>query len=121
MLINAVNIFSVLVIEYLDLNLHDILIVSSDVFLASLSATINREHVLLPKDLDVNRPPKSEIRSFDGYTQAMVIDKTTFSGEFSEQFTIRMWMKHSAEEDSSDKHHVFCKSDNKCSLNHFTL
>ena len=79
--------------------------------------TVNREYVLLPKDLNFNAAPKSEIRTFDGLTNAMVIKKTDFSGHFNDQFTIRMWMKHGDEQENTDKHHVFCKSDEKRSSN----
>ena len=86
----------------------------SQVDVLSFSATVNREYVLLPKDANGNEIPKSQIRSFDGYAQSIIVNETDFSGHFNDEFIIRMWMKHANDDENSDKHHIFCKSDEKC-------
>jgi hypothetical protein len=52
--------------------------------------------------------------SFDGINQASIVHKNDFSGQLNNDFIIRMWMKHSDEEDYDEKEHIFCKSDEKC-------
>lgn len=84
----------------------------SDRFL--LLATVDREYVLLPKDSNEQQIPQKQIRTFDGRGQSMIVNKTDFPGHFDEEFTIRMWMKHANDEENNEKHHIFCKSDEKC-------
>jgi hypothetical protein len=76
-------------------------------------APLNREYVLIPKDIDYNEAPLSRYMSFDGDSQAIIVQKANFSGQFNKDFTIRMWMKH-ADDESDDKQHIFCKTDEKC-------
>jgi hypothetical protein len=78
-----------------------------------LKASVNREYVLIPKDVDYNQAPQSRYMSFDDVNQASIVQKTDFSGQLNNDFTIRMWMKHS-NEGNNDKEHIFCKSDEKC-------
>lgn len=75
------------------------------VLLLEYLATINRQYHLLSKD-----------ESFNGYNQAIVVNRTDFSGHFNDEFRIRMIMKHFHDKDSksSDKEHIFCKADQKC-------
>ncbi|CAF1018548.1 unnamed protein product [Adineta steineri] len=80
-------------------------------------SSVNREYVLIPKDVDYNQAPKTRSMSFDGFNQASIIPKADFSGQLNNNFTIRMWMKHSNEE-NSDKEHIFCKSDEKLKNRH---
>ncbi|CAF3271573.1 unnamed protein product [Rotaria socialis] len=82
-------------------------------------SSINREYVLTPKDVDCNQAPQSHFMSFDGLSKSLVIPKADFSGAFRNDFTIRMWMKHT-DEDSSEKEHIFCKSDEKLKNRHHT-
>ena len=77
------------------------------------SAPINREYVLIAKEVEENQPPQSSIMSFDGINDATIVDKNDFSGEFQSNFAVRMWMKHS-DQDDNEKEHIFCKSDEKC-------
>src|SRR5690349_2478443 len=78
----------------------------------SLTATINREYVLIEKDLNYNQAPQTHFMSFNGISEASIVEKKDFSGKLNNDFTIRMWMKHSNEE-SDEKEHIFCKSDEK--------
>jgi hypothetical protein len=59
------------------------------------------------------------VKSFDGINEASIVDKKDFSGEFNNDFIIRMWMKHSDQGDS-EKEHIFCKSDEKFQNRHHT-
>jgi hypothetical protein len=40
------------------------------------------------------------------------VNQSEFSGHFNNEFTIRLWMKHS-NDDNNEKEHIFCKSDEK--------
>jgi len=75
-------------------------------------AANNREYILIQKDDDNNQAPQTHFSSFDGFSQASIIPKTDFPGEFNKEFIVRMWMKHT-NEGSDDKEHIFCKSDQK--------
>jgi len=77
------------------------------------SASVNREYVLAAKDGDSSRAPNTEIMSFDGISQSVTIDKSLFSSELKNDFTIRMWMKH-ADQNDQEKENILCKSDRKC-------
>jgi hypothetical protein len=80
-------------------------------------ATIHREFVLLPKDVNANEVPKSNIMSFDGRSQSLIVKKSDFSGHLNNEFIIRVWMKHSNyghDDTNNDKEHIFCKTDDKC-------
>jgi gentisate 1,2-dioxygenase len=76
-------------------------------------ATVNQQYVLLPQESDPKHIPRTQIRSFDGHGQSLIVNKTMFSGHFNDEFIIRMWMKHTNDDDNNDKHHIFCKSDEK--------
>lgn len=76
----------------------------------------DRKYTLVQKDADVNQPPQINFASFDGLTQSSIIPKVDFSGEFKNDFTVRMWMKRDDEE-STGKEHIFCKSDEKRKTN----
>ncbi|CAF3887254.1 unnamed protein product [Rotaria sordida] len=82
-------------------------------------SSINREYVLIPKDIDYNQAPQSRYMSFDGINQVSIIHKTDFSGQLKNDFTIRMWMKHTDEENDG-KEHIFCKTDEKLQNRHHT-
>ncbi|CAF0892158.1 unnamed protein product [Rotaria sp. Silwood1] len=79
--------------------------------------SINRDYVLIPKDVDNNQAPQSHYMSFDDIKQPSVISKTDFSGQFKNDFTIHMWMKH-ADEENDEKEHIFCKTDEKFKNRH---
>ncbi len=79
----------------------------------SFQASIDREYVLIAKDVDSNQAPQSRFMSFDGINQASIVQKNKFSGQLNNDFTIRMWMKHSYQ-GNDEKEHIFCKSDEKC-------
>jgi hypothetical protein len=54
---------------------------------------------------------------FNGINQAVIINQSTFSGHFNNEFTIRMWMKHLNDNNNNNgKEHIFCKSDEKCKI-----
>lgn len=76
-------------------------------------APTDREYVLVDKDGDSTRAPQTEIMSFDGISQSVIIDKSQFSGQLKTDFTIRMWMKH-ADQSDEEKENILCKSDRKC-------
>jgi len=84
-------------------------------------ASANREYVLVAKDGDSSRAPDTEIMSFDGISQSVTIDKSLFSSELKNDFTIRMWMKH-ADQNDQEKENILCKSDRKLkNRHHFAL
>lgn len=83
-------------------------------------STVDREYVLLPKDNNGEQIPQRQIQTFDGRGQSLMINKTDFDGHFNEQFIIQMWMKHNEDEENNEKHHIFCKSDEKLQNRHHT-
>jgi hypothetical protein len=84
-------------------------------------STINREYILLSKDENLHDIPSSNIMLFNGINQAVIINQSTFSGHFNNEFTIRMWMKHLNDNNNNNgKEHIFCKSDEKLKNRHHT-
>lgn len=71
------------------------------------------EYVLIEKEDDDDQIPESRWTSFDGQNQGLIIPANKFSGHFQTDFIIRMWMKHK-KENSTDKEHIFCQTDEKC-------
>jgi hypothetical protein len=63
--------------------------------------------------MDYNQAPQARSMSFDGVNQAVIVQKTDFSGRLNENFIVRMWMKHTYG-GNNEKEHIFCKSDEKC-------
>jgi hypothetical protein len=82
-------------------------------------STTKREYNLLPKNEDSNEIPPSRKTVFNGLGQAIIVNQSEFSGHFNNEFTIRMWMKHS-NDNNNEKEHIFCKSDEKARNRHHT-
>ncbi|CAF4431561.1 unnamed protein product, partial [Didymodactylos carnosus] len=84
-------------------------------------ASSTKEIELIKKDTDYSHAPVGRSMKFDGYTQAIPVEKIKFDGEFGQNFTIKMWMKHRKPLDGGGhKEHVFCKSDSKEQNRHHT-
>jgi hypothetical protein len=82
---------------------------------------VNREYVLISKDSDADQtPPQANWMSFDGIKDASIVKTRDFSGRLNRAFIVRMWMKH-ADDDDSEKEHIFCQSDQKCTKSFFRL
>jgi len=79
---------------------------------------MNRQYHLLSKDGNSNGLNAEKIVSFNGLNQAIVVDHKDFSGQFNNEFRIRMIMKHFHDENSNaqEKEHIFCKTDEKCKI-----
>lgn len=83
-------------------------------FLSVVLVPVNREYVLISKDSDsYQTSPQANWMSFDGIKDASIVKARDFSGRLNRAFTVRMWMKH-ANDDDSEKEHIFCQSDQKC-------
>ncbi|CAF1423677.1 unnamed protein product [Rotaria magnacalcarata] len=84
-------------------------------------STTEREYILLPKDDKPNEIPQSRVVTFNGFSQALIVNQSEFSGHLNKELTIRMWMKHANEnKNDNNKQHIFCKSDKKSKNRHHT-
>ena len=76
-------------------------------------APTTKEYQLVGNAEETSRLPPSNPMLFEDESQAFVVPTANFSGQFKSDFIIRLAMKHAAD-DSDEKEHIFCQSDEKC-------